>query len=49
MLKFLKKRKERQAKERETMKKRTFVYRLKNGKPPSRRPMMKVTGNYGKM
>lgn len=52
MLKFLKKHKERKAKERaeewQEIKKKAFVNRLKNGKPPYR-PLMKVRGNYGKM
>ena len=52
MLKFLKKRKERKAKEHadewREIKKTAFVNRLKNGKP-RHRPLMKVTGNYGKM
>ncbi len=52
MLKFLKKRKERKAKERsedwQKMKKEIFVNRLKKGKP-RHRPLMKVKGNYGKM
>lgn len=50
MLKFLKKRKKRKAKERaeewQAMKKEAFVNRLKKGKPPPRRPLMKVKGNY---
>ncbi len=50
MLKFLKKRKERKAKERsedwQKMKKEVFVARLKKGKPPHRRPLMKVKGKY---
>lgn len=52
MLKFLKKHKDKKAKERaeewQKVKKRVFVNRLKNGKP-RHRPLMKVTGNYGKM
>ena len=50
MLKFLKKRKERKAKERsedwQKMKKEVFVSRLKRGVPPRRRPLMKVKGNH---